>query len=111
MTVRRWTAPISMSERKSWGISTSTANCILASRLGCAEISPLSNRFTCQPHRLVVMAPDELGIGGYAAINRRERIAWAKPQRTARRDIGFFPAPAIGQRQAVIALGQREIWI
>ena len=44
-------------------------------------------------------------------IDRRIRIARAEPQRAARRFVRLAPAPAVGERQAVIALRQREIGI
>jgi len=37
-----------------------------------------------QTHRLVVSCADELGVGGDAVIDRRERIARTQPQRAAR---------------------------
>jgi hypothetical protein len=42
------------------------------------EIGALPNALAGEPHRLVVMAPDELGVGADATINRRERIARAQ---------------------------------
>ena len=79
--------------------------------VGADEIAALTDALARQPHRLVVIASDELGVGGDAVVDRRKRIARAQPQRAARGRVAFLPAPAIGQRQAVIALGQREIWI
>src|SRR6195256_5366008 len=73
--------------------------------VGADEIAALSDALARKTHSLVVVAPDELGIGGDAVIDRRERIARTQPQRTARGQVGLFPTPAIGQRQAVITLG------
>ena len=79
--------------------------------VGADEIAALPNAVAGKTHRLVVVAPDELGVGGDAVVNRRKRIARAQPQRAARGQVAFLPAPAIGQRQAVIALGKREVRI
>ena len=44
-------------------------------------------------------------------INRGQRIVRTQTQSALRGDSGLLPAPAIGQRQAVVTLGQREIRI
>ena len=75
------------------------------------EISALSDALARKAHRLVVIATHELGIGGNAVIDCRERIARAQPQRAADSRVGFFPASTIRQHQAVITLGQREVRI
>ena len=77
--------------------------------VGADEIAAQPDALARKPHRLVVVAADVLGIGDDAVKNRRERIARAQPQRAARGQVGFFPAPAIRQREAVIALRQREV--
>src|SRR5882757_9414539 len=79
--------------------------------VGADEITTLSDTLARKTHRLLVVASDELCIGSDAAINCRERIAWAQPQRATRGFIGFFPASAIRQCQSVITLGHREIRI
>ena len=60
--------------------------------MGADEIAALPDAFARQPHRLVVIAPDELGIGGDAAIKRRKRIARAQPQRAAARPHCLLPS-------------------
>jgi hypothetical protein len=39
------------------------------------EIDPLTDCLACEPHRLVVIARDELRVGGNAGKDRREWIA------------------------------------
>src|SRR5262249_48155569 len=79
--------------------------------VGANEIAALPDGLARQLHRLVVVASDELGVGGDAGIDRREWIARAQPQCAAGGLVGLPPAGAIGQGKAIIALGQREIWI
>ena len=62
-------------------------------------------------HRLLVFAADELGVGHHAVVDRREGIARAQAQRAVGGLVGLGPAAAIGQGEAVIALGQREVRI
>ena len=79
--------------------------------MGADEITTLTYRLARQAHRLLIISSDELGVGGNAAIDRRERVARAQPPRAASGLIGVLPAAAVGQDEAIIALGQREIWI
>ena len=79
--------------------------------MGADEVDALPEAFARQSNGLVVVAPDELRVGGDAAKNRRKRIARAQPQRAPRGNAAFFPPPGIGQHQTVIALRQREVWI
>src|SRR6478672_3808645 len=76
--------------------------------VGADEIAALSDSFARKPYRLVVIAPAELCVSGDPVVDRRKRVAWTEPQCTACSRVGLFPAPAIGQRQAVITLGERE---
>ena len=48
--------------------------------VGADEIAALTDRLARQPHRLIIIASDELGVGGDAAIDRRKRIARTQPQ-------------------------------
>ena len=59
------------------------------------EIAALPNRFVRQTDGLVVVVTNELGVGGYAIIKRREWISWAEPQRPAHGQVAFFPTSAI----------------
>src|ERR1700692_3454709 len=79
--------------------------------VGADEIAALSDPLARKPYRLVVVVAAELSVGGDAKIDRRKRIARTAPPGTRRRRIGLFPAPAISQSEAVIALGEREIRI
>ena len=51
--------------------------------VGADEIAALSDSLARQPDRLLVVASNELGVGGDAVIDCRERIARAQPQRDA----------------------------
>jgi hypothetical protein len=75
------------------------------------EIAALSDALARKTYRLVVIAAAELCVGGDPVVDCRKRIAWTKPQCTSCSRVGFFPAPAIGQRQAVISLDEREVRI
>ena len=79
--------------------------------MGADEVAALPEAFARQSNGLLVIAPDELRVGGDAAKNRRKRIARAQPQRAPRGNAAFFPPPGIGQHQTVIALRQREVRI
>src|SRR5262245_39534599 len=79
--------------------------------MGADEITALPDALTRQTHCFVVIAAYELSVCGDAVVDCRERIVRAQPQRTARGRIGFFPASTIGQRQAVVSLGHREVRI
>jgi hypothetical protein len=57
------------------------------------EIAALSDALARKAHRLVVVAPDELGVGGDPLIDRRKRIARAQPQRTARGQVASSQRP------------------
>ena len=61
--------------------------------MGTDEIASLTDRILRQPHRLVVIASDELSIGRNAHIDRREWIARAQTKRAADRPVGLL-APA-----------------
>ena len=79
--------------------------------MGADEVAALPDAFARQSNGLVVIAPDELRVGGDAAKHGRKRIARAQPQRAPRGNAAFFPPPGIGQHQTVIALRQREVRI
>jgi len=66
------------------------------------EIGPLTDGLARQPHRLVVIARDELRIGGNARKYRREWVARAQAQCTAGRPVGLLPAAG----KAIKALSQ-----
>jgi hypothetical protein len=61
--------------------------------VGVDEIRALPDAFACETHRLFVVAPDELGKRGDAAIKLCERIERARAQGTARRGVAFFQRP------------------
>src|SRR5262249_6814811 len=75
------------------------------------EIAAVPDAFARKVYRLIVVAPDELGVRGNTAIKCRKWIPRAQAQRAARGQIAFLPPPAIGQHEAVISLRQREVWI
>src|SRR5271169_2339237 len=75
------------------------------------EIAALPQGLLRQADRRVVVATDELGVGGDAVIERREWIAGTEPQGAADGQVAFFPASAIAERDAVKRLRQREIRI
>ncbi len=79
--------------------------------MGADEVAAVPDAFARQPNGLVVIAPDELRIGGDAAKHGGKRITRAQPQRAARGSTALFPAPGIAQHQAIIALRQREVRI
>src|SRR5262249_19149916 len=60
--------------------------------VAAGEIAAQADGGARQPHRLVIFAPDELGVGPDAVIKRREGIPRAQPQRTAGRPDRFLPA-------------------
>ena len=61
------------------------------------EIGTFADALSRQPHRLIVIASDELPVGGDAMIDRRKRVARAQPQRATRGRDAFLPTPAIGK--------------
>ena len=61
--------------------------------MGADEVAALPDAFARQSNGLVVIAPDELRVGGDAAKNRRKWIARAQPQRAPRGNAAFFPPP------------------
>jgi hypothetical protein len=75
------------------------------------EVGLQAQALARQADRLVVVAADELRVGGDAAIDRCAGVARAQPERPARREVAVFPTAAIGQRQPIEALGQREAGI
>src|SRR5262249_84498 len=79
--------------------------------VGADHTAPLADALARMPHRLLVVAADELGVGGNAVVDRREWIAWTQAQRPAGRFHALLPATAIGERETVVALRQREIRI
>ena len=66
------------------------------------KIAALAYGFTRQPHRLGIIAPNELRIGGNAGKNRREWVTRAQAQGTAGRPVGLLPAAG----KAIKALSQ-----
>ena len=64
------------------------------------EIAALSDTLARKTHCLLVVAADELGVGGDPVIDRRIRVARTQTDSAARGLVGFLPAPAIGKRQA-----------
>ena len=64
--------------------------------VGADEIAALAQRLARQPHRLVIIASEELGVGGDADIDRRKRIARAQSQRAAGGLVALLPAAAVG---------------
>jgi hypothetical protein len=62
-------------------------------------------------HRRLIVASDELRIGGDAAVDGGERVAGAQPLRTTGSLGAFLPAPNVSEHQAIIAVRQREIRI
>ena len=77
--------------------------------VGADEIAAMPDGLVRQPHRLVVIASYELGVGSDAVIDRRQQIARAQPQRALCSQVGVFPAADIRQCQAIVTLGQREV--
>jgi len=73
----------------------------------CAdEIAALANALARKAHRLLVIASDELGVGGDTAMCRGKGIAGTQPQGVTRGQITFFPTPAIGQGDAIQPAGR-----
>jgi len=60
------------------------------------KIGALADTLARQPHRLVVVASDELRISGDAMIDRQKRITRAQAQGAACRLSGFLPARTVG---------------
>src|SRR3984957_10327560 len=75
------------------------------------EVAALPDALGCEAYRLVIIAPDEVRIGGDAAKNCREGVARAQSQRPLRRHAGLLPTTAVRQGQAVVTLGKRKIGI
>ncbi len=75
------------------------------------EIVALPDALARETYRFIVVAADKMGISRDAAKNRREWIARRQLQRALCRRTAFLPASTIRQGQAVVALGQLEIWI
>src|SRR5262249_27424472 len=73
------------------------------------EIATLPKTLARQPNCLVIIASDELGIGGDPAIDSRERIARAEVQHAAYSEVSFSPPSAIGERHPVRTMRQREV--
>src|SRR5947209_12546379 len=73
--------------------------------VAAAEIASLTDGLARQPHRLIVIASNELRVCGDAHIDGREWIARAQAERAADRPIGVLKAAGIGQSKSIIALG------
>src|SRR5208282_4244389 len=75
------------------------------------KIGALADALARQPRRLVVIASEELSVGGDSVMDSQKRIARAQPHRPTRGQGAFLPAPAVAHSQSIIPLRQREIWI
>ena len=82
------------------------AGCRGEHTMAAHEIAALADGGAREPHCLAIIAPDEFRIRGNTAKNCREWIARAQAQGTLSRRDRLRHPPAIGQRQAVIALRQ-----
>ena len=59
------------------------------------EVAALPDTFACKAYRLVIVAPDKVGVSGDTAKNCRERIARAQSHRSLRRHASLLPATAV----------------
>ena len=74
-------------------------------------IGAKTNAHARQPHRLLIVAPEEVSVGRDAIVHSRKRITRAQPQRPSGGRVGILPAAAKSEREAVHALRQSEIRI
>ena len=75
------------------------------------EIGALTQRVTGEAHGLLVTVSKKPGVGRNSHVEGRIGIARTEAQRAAGCLVAVLPAPAVGQRQAVVALSQCEVRI
>jgi hypothetical protein len=66
--------------------------------VGADEVGALTDRFAREPHRLVIIASNELGTGYQTSDDRGERVARAQSQRAAGRDDALLQSSAFRHR-------------
>src|SRR5678816_1577179 len=92
-------------------VLSSHACCCCQYSVTADEIAALADGFPREPHGFVIVTPAELRVGSDAIIQRGKRVARTEAKSSARGEIGFLPASAVGQGQPIICLRKREVRI
>jgi hypothetical protein len=61
------------------------------------HVGALTDAFAREPYRLLVIAPNEFGVGGNRVIDRGEWVTQAEAQRVAGRLGSLLPTPETGK--------------